>query len=178
MPKIAKGSVEPFHRQAYPGRLRPRTTGCWKARLSDAGGLTQIGVGEVELAPGASTGLYHWHVGEDEFIYVLSGEVVMVEGDTELVLTAGDSAAFKAGTRVGHSFENRSDAPAHLLEIGRRLETGETAYYPGYDLVYRREGPETRFETRDGRPLNETDEAARLETDPEDRKPASPLDIP
>ena len=176
MPKINRDSTERVHRQAYPGRLRQRTTGCWKWRLSDAGGLTQFGAGEVELAPGASTGLYHWHVNEDELVYILAGEVVMVEGDAEQLLRAGDCATFKAGVRVGHSFENRSDAPARLLEVGHRHPEKETAHYPGYDLVYRREGQNVRFETRDGQGLAPDDEVARIEEEGL-RKPPSPLDI-
>ena len=178
MPKVTRETSERYERQSYPGRLRARTNGCVKWRLSDAGGLTQFGAGEVELAPGASTGLYHWHVHEDEFVYVLDGEVVMVEGGEETVMRAGDAATFKAGDRVGHSFENRSDRPARLLEVGTRSASGETGYYPGYDMVYRRD-PETgiRFETRDGSVLSPDDEPAHLKDDPENLKPASKLDI-
>ena len=177
MPKIDRESLQPYHRQAYPGRLRDRTTGCWKLQLSDAGGLTQFGAGEVRLEPGASTGLYHWHENEDEFIYILEGEVVMVEGAVETVLRTGDSAAFRAGVNVGHTFENRSDQPVRLLEIGTRSASGETAHYPGLDQVYRRGDDGIRFETRAGRELARTDEVDRLSGDPDDIKPPSPLDI-
>ncbi|MGF1545098.1 MAG: cupin domain-containing protein [Parvularculaceae bacterium] len=177
MPKIDRDAAQRYERQAYPGRLRKRTDGCWKIRLSDAGGLTQFGAGEVTLSPGASTGLYHWHENEDEFVYVLEGEVVMIEGGEELTLGPGDSATFKAGARVGHTFENRSNAPARLLEVGTRSPAGETAYYPGLDLVYRRNGTEIRFEGRDGGLYAETDDPPRLADDPENAKPASPLDI-
>ena len=177
MPKIERDNIEPYHRQAYPGRLRKRTDGCWKLRLSDDAGLTQFGAGEVTLAPGASTGLYHWHVNEDEFVYVLEGEVVMVEGAVESVLRAGDSAAFRAGVNVGHTFENRSTEPVRLLEVGTRSLTGETAYYPGLDQVYRRTTDGMHFESRDGRRIESTDEVRRLTDDPENLKPPSPLDI-
>ncbi len=178
MPRVTRKTSEMYERQAYPGRLRQRTNGCFKWRLSDAGGLTQFGAGEVELAPGASTGLYHWHEAEDEFVYVLEGEVVMVEGAGETLLRAGEAATFKAGTRVGHTFENRSDRPVRLLEVGLRHPDGETAWYPGVDMVYRRD-PQTgiRFETRDGRELAPEDEPARLADDPDNLKPASRLDI-
>ncbi len=176
MPKINRDETERYHRQSYPGRLQRRTDGCWKLRLSDAGGLTQFGAGEVELQPGASTGLYHWHANEDEFVYVLAGEVVMIEGDSEYVLGPGDSATFKAGVAVGHSFENRSDSVARLLEVGTRHPEGEQAYYPGLDMVYRRDGASIRFETRDGKPLDAGDEVQRID-EPENCKPRSPLDI-
>lgn len=176
MPKIDRDAATRYHRQAYPGRLRARTHGCWKTRLSDNAGLTQFGVGEVELAPGAATGLYHWHENEDEFVYVLAGEVVLVEGEEEHLMRAGDCAGFRAGDSLGHTFENRSDAPARLLEIGTRNPAGERVHYPGYDMAYRRKGGETRFTTRDGRPLARTYEPARL-ADEAACKPRSTLDI-
>ncbi|MEM1262035.1 MAG: cupin domain-containing protein [Pseudomonadota bacterium] len=128
--------------------------------LSDAGGLTQFGAGEIELAPGSASSLYHWHVNEDEFIYVLSGEVVLVEGSAETVLRAGDCATFKAGDSVGHSIENRGNGPARLLEVGTRASAGETAHYPGLDLVYRRTPDDRWFDTRAGHRLAATDEVA------------------
>ncbi len=176
MPKINRDIAPKYERQAYPGRLRKRTDGCWKTRLSDEGGLTQFGFGEVELAPGSSTGLYHWHEKDDELVYVLAGEVVMVEGDVETIMRAGDCATFKAGVAVGHTFENRSDKPARLLEVGPR-GLDETAHYPGLDMLYRRAPDGTQhFETKDGRRLDKSDEIARV-ADPTNLKPASPLDI-
>lgn len=177
MPMIQRHQAPHYHRQAYPGRHRERTTGCWKWRLSDAGGLTQFGAGEVELAPGAATGLYHWHVHEDEFVYVLEGDVVLVEGDAEYPMKPGDCACFPAGAAVGHTFENRSQSRVRLLEIGTRHPDGETAYYPGLDMVYRRDAGGVHFETRDGRPLLPDDQLATID-DEHNRKPSSPLDIP
>ncbi|MEM8982402.1 MAG: cupin domain-containing protein [Pseudomonadota bacterium] len=162
MPKIDKRALEPRHRQAYPGRLRQHTSGCWKWMLSDAGGLTQFGAGEIELAPGSASSLYHWHMHEDEFVYVLSGEVVLVEDGLETILRKGDCATFKAGERVGHSFENRGSMPARLLEVGTRARAGETVYYPGLDMIYRREASGRWFETHAGRRLSGTDEVRQL----------------
>ena len=182
MPKVDKKAVPAHERLAYPGRLLERSRGCFKQSLASAAGLTQFGLGETVLQPGASTGLYHWHEREDEFVYVLAGEVVMIEGSEETVLQAGDCAGFPAGVRLAHTFENRSDSPARLLEVGHRSEDGDTAYYPGYDQVYRRQPPSEgygyHFETHDGRRLSPDDEVARLENDPDNLKPPSTLDIP
>ncbi len=176
MPKVDRETAPRVERQAYPGRLLRRTDGCWKTKLSDAGGLTQFGLGEVTLAPGSSTGLYHWHEADDELVYILEGEVVMVEGDVETIMRAGDCATFKAGRAVGHTFENRTDAPVRLLEVGPR-GLDETAHYPGLDMLYRRapDGAQ-HFETRDGRRLTSEDEVVRVD-DPQNLKPQSPLDI-
>lgn len=177
MPKINHDKAERHERQAYPGRLRARTEGCVETKLSEAGGLTQVAVAELELAPGASTGLYHWREGEDEFVFVLEGEVVMVEGADEQELRAGDCATFKAGVRVAHTFENRSGATARLLEVGSRARAMENARYPGYDLVCRRVGDAVAFYSRAGNPVRSDAEVARISGDPEDLKPSSPLDI-
>ncbi len=163
MPKIDKDSAPRYERQAYPGRLLQRTKGCWKTKLSDAIGLDQIGVGEVTLAPGSATGLLHWHEAEDEMVYILSGEVVLVEEESgEQVLRAGDCAGWKGGAANGHTLENRSNAPAVLLEIGVRISPYERAHYVGLDLTYNRRGKDISFETRDGRPVSSDQEVDEL----------------
>jgi uncharacterized cupin superfamily protein len=103
-------------------------------KVGDAAGLTQFGVNICHLPPGSWSALPHWHVLEDEFVYVLDGEVVLVCGSEEQLLKPGDCAGFKAGEEVGHCFQNRSTMPATLLEVGSRYP-GEVAHYPGADLV-------------------------------------------
>jgi uncharacterized cupin superfamily protein len=112
-----------------PCRTRERT------RLGNAADLTQFGVNLLRLPPGAWSAQRHWHVGEDEFIYVLSGEVVMVTDAGDEVLHPGDCAGFKAGDSNGHCLQNRSDADATVLEIGTRHPGGDTAHYPECDMV-------------------------------------------
>ncbi|MEO0972711.1 MAG: cupin domain-containing protein [Pseudomonadota bacterium] len=158
MPKIDREQAVLRERLAYPGSRLERTRGCFKTMLSDAGSLTQFGAGEVELKPGAASSLMHWHEQEDEFVYVLQGEVVLVEQHGgETVMHAGDCAAFPAGTANGHTFENRSAAPVRLLEVGSRAQ-GERAHYPGVDMVYHRSAEGSHFTTRGGEPLGREDE--------------------
>ena len=71
-------------------------------------------------APGAWSSQRHWHAKEDEFIYVLSGEVVLVTDAGDEVLRAGDCAGFKGGDPDGHCLQNRGTAAAMVLEIGSR----------------------------------------------------------
>ncbi|MGA8399665.1 MAG: cupin domain-containing protein [Stellaceae bacterium] len=105
-----------------------------RIRLGDVAGLTQYGVNLLRLEPGAWSSQRHWHTGGDEFIYVVSGEVVLVTDAGEETLRAGDCAGFKAGDPDGHHLQNRSGAETTILEIGTRVP-GEAAYYPGIDLV-------------------------------------------
>jgi uncharacterized cupin superfamily protein len=118
-----------------------------RIKLGDAAGLTQFGVNLCTLPPGAWSSQRHWHVLEDELIYVVSGEVVLVTDAGEETMRVGDSAGFKAGDRDGHHFQNRSNADAVILEIGTRIE-GEKAYYPDIDLV----ADDSGYSHRDGAP--------------------------
>src|SRR6516164_9960513 len=110
-----------------PCRARERT------RLGDPAGLTQFGVNLLRLPPGAWSSQRHWHTSEDEFVYVLSGEVVLVTNAGEEVLRAGDCAGFKARDPDGHCLQNRGTVDATVLEIGSRIP-GESATYSDIDM--------------------------------------------
>ncbi|HWP59294.1 MAG TPA: cupin domain-containing protein [Candidatus Acidoferrales bacterium] len=119
-----------------------------RIKLGDAAGLTQFGVNLCTLPPGTWSSQRHWHSKSDEFVYVVAGEVVLVTGDGEEILRAGDSAGFKAGDRNGHHFQNRSASDALIMEIGTRAE-GDEAFYPEIDL---RTVAGQGFAHRDGTP--------------------------
>ena len=131
----------------YDVPCRPRE----RTKLGDAAGLSQFGVNLLRLPPGAWSSQRHWHTGGDEFIYVLSGEVVLVTDDEEEVLRIGDSAGFRAGDTNGHCLQNRSDGDAQVLEIGTRA-AGETAYYSNIDMVAQTDGKRAVYTRRDGTP--------------------------
>jgi uncharacterized cupin superfamily protein len=99
-----------------------------RQRLGDAAGLIDFGVNLMRLPPGTWSSQRHWHAAEDEFIYVLEGEVVLVTDSGEEILCAGDSAGFKAGIKDGHHLQNRSPRDAIVLEIGSRKPTDEGEY--------------------------------------------------
>jgi uncharacterized cupin superfamily protein len=128
-----------------PCRARERT------RLGDAAGLTQYGVNLLRLPPGAWSSQRHWHVAQDEFIYVLSGEVTLVTDAGEEVLRAGDAAGFKANDQNGHCLQNRSGGDATVLEIGTRLDD-DMAYYSDIDMVAPAGGKPAIYTHRDGTP--------------------------
>jgi len=126
----------PEHRgSGYPEPFRARMGDRAKRRLGDALGLNRFGVNLVTLAPGAQSALRHWHTLEDEFVWMLEGEVVLVTDAGEQVLRAGQCAGYPAGRRDGHHFVNRSGAPARYLEVGSRIE-GDNAFYPDDDLMW------------------------------------------
>ena len=122
-----------------------------RRRLGDAAGLTQFGVNLLRLPPNVWSSQRHWHFKEDEFVYVLEGEVVLVTNAGEETLKAGDCAGFKAGDEDGHHFQNRSSSDALLLEVGTRVP-GDGAAYPGIDLVAPAHGTPAMYTHADGTP--------------------------
>ena len=87
------------------------------------------------MPPGEWSSQRHWHSHEDELVYVISGEVVLVTDKGEEILRAGDVAAFPKLARNGHHLINRSKEPATYLEIGTRSES-DICTYPDADLHY------------------------------------------
>jgi uncharacterized cupin superfamily protein len=122
-----------------------------RRRLGDAFGLSQFGVNLMDLPPGAWSSQRHWHEREDEFVYVLEGEVQLVTDTGATTLTAGMIAGFRAGEPNAHHLVNRSEAVARVLEIGTRTTT-EVARYPDIGMMYRDDAPGGGYLTTDGRP--------------------------
>jgi uncharacterized cupin superfamily protein len=118
---------------SYPAPFKaPVASRRWRA-LGQAFGLTQFGVNLVELVPGAWSSQRHWHSAEDELIYILEGEVVLVTDEGEQVVGPGHVAGFPAGQPNGHHLINRSDKVARFLAIGSRI-AGDECTYPDIDL--------------------------------------------
>lgn len=102
--------------------------------ISEAGGLTQFGACVEVLQPGCRSSIKHWHSAEDEMVYVLEGEITVVEGDAETVLCPGEAATFKAGVAVGHCLENRGTVPTRCLVVGTRAPVDRITY-PDHDRI-------------------------------------------
>ena len=119
--------------------------------LGDAVGLSQFGVHLERLPSGSRSSHRHWHETGDEFIFLVSGELVLIE-DEETLLRSGDAAGWKAGQPIAHCLENRSDSDAVILVVGTRT-TEDVVHYPDHDLILRRgEGIRT-FTRLDGSPV-------------------------
>src|SRR5207302_3322100 len=122
MPKrIDVGALQSIVGTLYPPPFDEPCRSRQRKRLGDVAGLTQFGVNLLRLPPGAWSSQRHWHTGEDEFVYVLSGEVVLATDAGEELLRAGDAAGFKANDGDGHHLQNRSGQDAVVLEIGSRV---------------------------------------------------------
>jgi uncharacterized cupin superfamily protein len=149
--RIDIASLVPIIGTLYPPPFDEPCHARERKRLGDAAGLTQFGVNLLRLPPGAWSSQRHWHTGEDEFVYVVSGEVVLVTDAGEEVLRAGDAAGFPANDLDGHCLQNRSEREAQVLEIGTRMK-GSVAYYPDIDMVAPAGGKPAAYAHRDGTP--------------------------
>jgi uncharacterized cupin superfamily protein len=151
MPKIDIDGLRIESSTGYPEPFRKVVEGRARKRLGNAAGLTQFGVNLTTLKPGAASALRHWHAAEDEFVYMLAGEVVLCEDGSEVVLRPGDAAGFKAGVANGHCLVNRSDRDAVYLEVGTRAAR-ERAEYPDVDLCAEKDENGGRFVHKSGEP--------------------------
>ena len=148
-PALDPKSLVPRTGSGYPEPYRSRVLPREKRQLGDALGLTRIGINLTALPPGKESSMRHWHTHEEEFIYVLAGEVVLCTDAGEQTLTAGTCAGFPLGTSDGHQLVNRSAAPAVYLEVSNR-DAADRAFYPDVDLQFHGVNAEVMFTRKDG----------------------------
>ncbi len=150
MPKIDVKSLRRHTGSGYPPPFDQPMAGRIRQRLGDAAGLTQFGVNLLQLKPGAWSSQRHWHANEDEFVFVLSGEVVLVTDAGEEILRPGDCAGFPKGKRDGHHLVNRSKTRAAIcLEVGTRSDV-DFCGYSDIDMII--DSTIGKYTHRDGTP--------------------------
>jgi uncharacterized cupin superfamily protein len=120
MPKIDIAAIPVRQGAGYPPPFDAPCAARTRRRLGSAGGLQDFGINLMTLPPGNWSSQRHWHSHEDEFVYVLEGEVTLIEDGGETLLQAGDCAAFPKGTGNGHHLINKSSRVAVYLEVGSR----------------------------------------------------------
>jgi len=150
MPKIDVAAVPRRKGSNYPPPFDAPCATRTRQRLGDAGGLRDFGVNLMTLPPGGWSSQRHWHTHEDELVYVLEGEVTLVEDGGETVLRAGECAAFPKNTGNGHHLINRSSTMAVYLEVGSR-DPQDVTMYSEIDMM----SPNTdgRYVHKDGTPI-------------------------
>lgn len=132
--------------------VRKVAAGRDKRPLGDLFGLTNFGVNLTALAPGAYSALRHAHTKQDEFVYMLEGEAVLITDAGETILKPGMCAGFKAGTGDAHHLVNRTKSDVVFLEVGDR-SAGDSVIYPDDDVmaVYGSDG-KWKYSRKDGTP--------------------------
>ncbi len=149
MPRIDIGKVPARKGVGYPAEFRTLTAERLRKRLGDAGGLTDFGINLTSLPPGNWSSQRHWHSHEDECVFVIEGELVLIEDGAETILKAGDFAAFPKNSGNGHHMINRSDRIALYLEIGSR-QPDDVATCSDVDMTSN--NVDGRFHHKDGTP--------------------------
>ena len=150
--KLDPKSVTPRTTTVYPPEFAGAVKGREKRALGDFFGLTQYGVNLTTLASGAWSSHRHWHENEDEFIFVVEGEITLVNDAGEHLLKPGMCAGFKAGVANGHHLANKTKTPVTYLEIGTRAAV-ERAHYPDVDMLFEKDGANTTVTRRNGAPF-------------------------
>jgi uncharacterized cupin superfamily protein len=155
MGKLDPKAVPESRATRYPRRFQQHGGDVTKRafrRLGPHAGLTQFGVNLVRVEPGGMSSLRHWHTEEDEFVVMLSGELVLVTDEGEQPLRAGDLAAFPKNVPNGHHVLNRSSGDATFIVVGPNVD-GDVAYYSDVDMMV---GPgDAPFRTRAGVPYDD-----------------------
>lgn len=134
MKKIDLATIPAERGSNYPSPFDEPCNGQACQRLARSQGITLFGVNLTEIPPGGWSSQRHWHSHEDEFVWVVEGELTLITNSGEEILRPGDCAAFKAGEPDGHHLVNRSGRPARVLEIGNR-DPLDRCVYPDIDMV-------------------------------------------
>ena len=151
LPALDPKDVKPVIGSDYPPPHDQLAKTRERRQLGDALGLANFGVNLLRLPPGCASSQRHWHTKQDEFVFVVSGEVVLVTDGGEQTLTSGMVAGFPAGTGDGHHLLNRGNRDAILLEVGDRMPADEVDY-SDIDMKIRWINGEERFLHKDGKP--------------------------
>ena len=153
MPIIEEPEKVPERRgTGYPAVYANGFDGRVKRALTENLGLTQFGVNVTTIEPGSMSSHRHWHAQEDEFIYMLAGELILITNEGETMLRPGMAAGFPRGDGNGHQLVNRSAVPATYLEVGTR-SPDEDVEYPDIDMKGTKRDGRMRWTRKNGDPF-------------------------
>jgi len=150
-PALDPASVEPLRGSDYPAPFSAAVAKRERRKLGDALGLKNFGVNLTRLPPGVTSSMRHWHSKQDEFVYIVAGEVTLITDGGTQSLTAGMAAGFPAGKRDGHHFVNNTSQDALYLEVGDRAALDEVDY-SDIDMRVRWIDGEEKYVHKDGAP--------------------------
>ncbi len=133
LPAFAPADVPESNATSYPAPFRAENSQRWNRRLGDHAGLRNFGVNLTRIVPGGQSSSRHAHSRQDEFVWVLDGEIVLETDEGRQTLQAGMCAGFPAGAGNAHRFVNESARDALLLSVGDRTPFDEVTY-PDIDM--------------------------------------------
>ena len=153
LPALDPADVPAVAGSSYPEQFKAVVAGRAKRRLGDALGLTIFGVNLTTIKPGAQSALRHWHSAQDEFIYMVEGELVLVTDEGEQQLKPGMCAGFPAGKSSGHHLINRARRDAVYLEVGDRTRNDAVTYPDNNIVALATSDGSRKFTKKDGTPF-------------------------
>ncbi|MCP5179907.1 MAG: cupin domain-containing protein [Pseudomonadales bacterium] len=143
---IRAGTINPeIATSEHDGRKAVYST----EKLSDGGGISQYGARVQALEQGARSSKRHWHEKEDECLFMLSGEAILVENDGEHIFHPGDAACWPAGIPNAHHLINRSSQACSYLVAGTRSSC-DVCHYPDSGRTLYTQGEDWRVENNGG----------------------------
>ena len=148
MPKLDLDAIPQTNATGYPPPFDKDVEGRHYRRLAPPAGLTKMGASHVTLEPGAYSSQRHWHEAQDEMVFILQGEAVLIEDAGEIPVGPGDILAFPAGERNGHRLHNRGDLPCVYIAVSAGPREEDRGEYSDIDMVFTPEG----YFTKDGTP--------------------------
>jgi uncharacterized cupin superfamily protein len=162
-PAFDSADVVESNYTSYPEAFRHENQRRWNRRIGDHAGIRNYGVNLTRIEPGGQSSHRHAHSKQDEFVYVLKGEVVLETNSGSQSLAAGMCVGFPAGSGNAHRFLNRASMDAVLLVVGDRTPDDEVSY-PAIDLHGKlRANGKYRFTRKDGTPYAETSNAPTID---------------
>ncbi|NVD44860.1 cupin domain-containing protein [Qipengyuania atrilutea] len=150
MPKLDLDAIPQTNATGYPAPFNKDVEGRHYRRLAPPAGLTKLGASHVVLEPGAYSSQRHWHEAQDEMVFILQGEAVLIEDAGEIPVGPGDILAWPAGERNGHHLHNRGDLPCVYIAVSGGPREEDRGEYPDIDLVFTPEG----YFRKDGTPYD------------------------
>src|SRR5476649_2605362 len=132
LPAFDPKDVPESNATSYPAQFKAINSRRWNRRLGDHVGLTNFGVNLTHIEPGAQTSARHAHSKQDEFVWVVEGELVLETNEGRQILGPGMCAGFAAGGGNAHRFINETQADVVLLVVGDRTP-GDEVTYPDID---------------------------------------------
>ena len=128
LPAFDPADLAESNATSYPAKFRADNSRRWNRRLGDHVGLRNFGVNLTRIEPGAQSSARHAHSKQDEFIWVVSGEVMLETNEGSQTLGPGMCAGFPAGSGNAHRFVNKTAKDAIILVVGDRTPFDEVTY--------------------------------------------------
>lgn len=128
----AEGAFEPFNIDDVPWQKLPGSTSF--KTLGQYGGGSRVGVGIDVLKPGEYSNRFHYHLAEEEHVFILRGSATLRLGGKKYVMKERDYCCFPAGQRAGHHLYNHTKELCVFMTIGDNNPL-DVAYYPDEGTV-------------------------------------------